>query len=250
MKNLIEINGLTKEYKDSTGYTNLLFRGLDFAVEEKKITTLLAPVGSGKSSMLKVIAGLEPQTAGEINSNFKCSIYIPTDSSIFPWLDVNSNIKYNLPNVSETELQDALQFTGLDGYEDHIPNPKSKGFQLRTALARAIVRKPDLIILDEPFDIIKPSVRQLLVELVIRINRELGIAILMTSTNISRAILVSDKLIVMRKNPGEIIGEFEIGLDADRTLALYESAEFKSIKSNVEETIKSVRDLNEYEFTL
>lgn len=250
MENIIQIKDLKKEYTDSTGYTNVLFSGLNFIVEKNKITSILAPTGSGKSSLLKIVAGLEAQTTGEIIPGELNTAFIPSFDSIFPWLNVKENITYNFSEGLQPDIDSAINFAGLDGYEDHYPHPKSSGFILRVALARSILRKPDLILLDEPFETVKPSVRQDLMELVRRISTELGITILIASANIGRSIFMSDKLFVMRKNPGEIVEAFDINLDRVRNKKLFSSEEYISWKNRVEDTIEKISGLNEYEFTL
>lgn len=250
MNNLIEIKELSKGYKDSTGYTKVLFENLSFCIDQKKVTTILAPAGSGKSSLLKIIAGLELQSTGDVIDNQVSKIYIPSADSTFPWLNVRDNISYSLKNVSEAEIDDAVAFVGLEGYEDHFPHPASKGFHLRIAIARSIIRKPDLIILDEPFESVKPLVRQSLIDLVIKINREFGIAILIASTNIGRSVFISDKLFLMRKNPGEIVNEFNISYTGQRNINLYSSDEYLEMKNSLEEKIRDFAGLNEYEFTI
>ncbi|MCK5456490.1 MAG: ABC transporter ATP-binding protein [Melioribacteraceae bacterium] len=206
----MNIENLTKDYIDSTGHIVHLLEDIDLNINEGEFTTILAPNGAGKSSLLNIIAGLETPSSGKIEDDSKKKIFIPTESSSFPWLNVKENILLNISDSNDTELQEIINLVGLEGYKDHYPNNKSLGFRFRISLARAIMNKADLIVIDEPFTKMRDEVRKGIYLLLRKIQNEKKISVVLGTSNISEAILLSDKIFLMDKDPGRIMDSFEI----------------------------------------
>lgn len=236
MKYELEIKNLSKEFVDETGFKNKLFQNISFKIEKSSITTLLAPTGSGKTSFLKIISGLDKPTAGETVNENSNIVFIPSEPSSFPWMTVEENIHFVLKEKSD--VKKIIKLVGLEGYENHIPNNKSLGFRFRISLARALVSKPSLIVLDEPFTQMDVQTKSEIYELVRKINNSEKQTILLGTTNITEAIYLSDKIVLMKKNPGEIIEEINVEFGKDRTLDILDKEEFHSLRTRIEKIYK------------
>lgn len=240
---------ISKRYTDRVGYNINLLKEISFSIEDNNFTTLLAPVGSGKTSLLKILAGLDLQTSGVIETNCNKRIFIPSQPSSFPWLSVSENIRLN-SNYNKEEIFEIIDLVGLHGYEDHFPHNKSEGFRFRISLGRAIANKPDIIFIDEPFNNLNTSTRQEIYYLMRSIFIQKSIPIIFGTTNITEAIYLSDKIYLMKKNPGEIVDEVNIKLTDKREIDIMNGKEFISIRTEIENTFKDRIDRQLYNFSI
>ena len=233
----LEIKNLTKEFIDETGFKKSLFQNISFNVEKHLVTTLLAPTGTGKTSFLKIISGLEKPTSGEVlkEENSKI-IFIPSSPSSFPWMTVKENITFS--NDDKTDLNKVINLVGLEGYGDHIPNNNSFGFRFRISLARALILKPTLIVLDEPFNKMDSLTKSEIYNLVRKISVSEKQTIILGTTNITEAIYLSDKLVLMKQNPAEILEKIKIDFGKDRNIELFDNDEFHSLRTKIEKIYK------------
>ncbi len=211
-KKTINIESLSKNYTDILGYTIQLFEDISFNIESGKITSILAPHGSGKSTLLKIVAGVEEG----IQEADGTRIYIPAKPSSFPWLNVSENIKFNNKSISDDSVKEIINFVGLEGYEDHNPNNNSVGFRFRISLARAIINNPQLILIDESISTLPQKRRLEFYSLLRKVTSEKGIPILYSTSSVSEAIRLSDKIVLMAQSPSEIICEKIVLIDEEQ----------------------------------
>lgn len=242
---IIDINSLNKDFIDQTGFTVHLLEDVSLKIEKGKISSILAPKGSGKSTLLKIISGLEPAAGDNFLNRDKEVVYIPSKASSFPWLDVKSNIVYNLKSVADDELNKTISLVGLEGYENHYPKNDSLGFRFRIALGRALIRKPDLIVIDESFNEMPSDIKEDLYNLVLSVKRKLALTLLIGTSNISEAVLLSDVIYLMDKNPGRIIGRMDNILNPERTTDIIEDESFLTKRSEIE---SKIAELNKHKF--
>ncbi len=243
MNKILEVNNLSKDYNDETGFNVHLLEDISLEVTENSITTILAPAGAGKTSLLKILSGIESLTSGQIkiNSENQRVVYIPSKPSSFPWYSVKQNI--SLVNRDDEKIKSIVEFVGLEGYEDHFPENNSVGFRFRISLARALAAEPDIIILDEPFDKkIKPVTLERLYELLLSLKSKLGITFLLGTSNLSEAILLSDEIYLMQKEPGKIIDSIQISFDNERYVELMSSEKFINYRNKIEELLKNQKE--------
>lgn len=232
----LEIKNLSKEFVDETGFKNKLFQNISFKIDKSSITTLLAPTGSGKTSFLKIISGLEKPTNGETVNENSNIIFIPSAPSSFPWMTVEENIQFVLKEKSN--VKKIIKLVGLESYENHIPHNKSLGFRFRISLARSLVLNPSLIVLDEPFTQMDVQTKSEIYELIRKINNSEKQTILLGTTNITEAIYLSDKIVLMKKNPGEILEEINVEFGKERTLEILDKEEFHLLRTRIEKIYK------------
>lgn len=250
-ENILDIKNLSKSYYNDAGTRQIILENINLQVVSVEnvgsILSILAPFGSGKTTLLKILAGLE-SFSGEVNLNGKRIgepsgeiIYIPEKSSSLPWLDVKENIelpsklykrenkKFNL-NVNEL-----INLVGLSGYEDFYTSSLPSGFRLRIAIARAMSFNPKFILLDDVFKNLDGDTRSELIELLKNLTTVKNFSFLLATTNISDAILLSEKIFLMRKNPGQIIKEIMIP-----KLSQTDNSEIiTQFKNEIEDTFKS-----------
>lgn len=239
MKSILEAKNISKDYSDASGYNVHLLEDISLDLDEGTITSILAPTGAGKSSLLKILAGLETPTNGtvEINSSNKKIVYIPSKPSSFPWYSVKENL--SLVSKDENKIKKIIEAVGLEGYDNHFPDNNSFGFRLRISLGRAIAAEPGIIILDEPFSKeMKPVTLERMYESILSLRAKFGITILIGTSNVSESILLSDKIYLMKKNPGKIIESIDIKFDEKRSTELILTPKFIDYRNKIESILK------------
>lgn len=207
-----------------------------------KTTALVGPSGCGKSTLLRMIAGLETPSAGSIQIGTETPNQLAKrgalsmafqDPSLLPWRTVRGNIALGakLARKPATGVDDLIELVGLDGFADQRPAELSGGMRQRAAIARALVSKPEVLLLDEPFASVDAITRA-------RLNVELPVlwrdttTILVTHAVIE-AVLLADRVIVLSQRPARIVADIPITLDGPRTEAMTRTAAFKSLCDDV-----------------
>lgn len=212
----IEINNLRKSF----GNTEVL-HGLNLKIARGQLATLLGPSGCGKSTLLRAIAGLNSIDEGEIIIDGKrVDGLAPKDRglgmvfqhyALFPNMNVLDNVKFGLEmkgvdkKTRDTEAKKMIDLVGLTGKEDAYPVNLSGGQQQRVALARSLVTKPDVLLLDEPLSALDAQIRVQLRGLIKSLQAELGITVILVTHDQEEAMSMSDYIFVM--NQGDIVQE-------------------------------------------
>lgn len=206
---MIEISALSKSYDINGGTLNVL-AGLEAKIETRGITVIVGRSGCGKTTLLRLIAGLEQPTSG--------SILIPGGSRVgmvfqearlMPWLNVEKNIAFGVRGRKNAALIRALiALVGLDGFAKAYPAQLSGGMQQRVALARALATDSEIILMDEPFAALDYFTRRQMQAELKRIQQESGRAILMVTHNLDEALTLGDSLIVL--SGGRISRKFDL----------------------------------------
>jgi ABC-type nitrate/sulfonate/bicarbonate transport system ATPase subunit len=236
---MIEIKNITKIYSDEFGSKIKLFSDLSFSVTASKVTSIIAPVGSGKSSLLKIISGIDREYSGQIIRQREGKvILIPSEPSSFPWLSVKENILFGTGKNASVNIDEIISLVGLEGYENHYPDNRSIGFRFRISLARSIAHNPVCLCIDEPFTKMDDESKIEIYQLIRQINDKTGITILLTTTNISEAVFLSDKLYLMSKDPGRIFSTLDINFQGIRNASLFNSDIFISYREQIESLFK------------
>ncbi len=208
------------------------------------VVSVLAPFGTGKTTLLRISAALEKPSEGEVllNGNrFEKPdgrvIFIPAKPSSFPWLSVKENLLFAAGlQISgrakeKAEIQKLIDAVGLTGYEDHFPQDSSLGFRFRISLARALAASPSVILIDDSLKNMHGLTRTEIYELILKIKEVFNISFVITSTNISEAIALSDKIFLLKGRPSKIIKEIKVtgtAADSDRETHL------RSVKEEIE----------------
>ncbi|MCX6173790.1 MAG: ATP-binding cassette domain-containing protein [Ignavibacteriales bacterium] len=236
---MIEVKNVSKIYTDDNGFKNILLNNISLKVPFEKITSIIAPSGSGKSTLLKIISGLEYATHGDVMKNGDHKIvYIPSQPSSFPWLNVKENISLGLLKKDSSEIKSIIRFVGLEGYDSFHPNNKSFGFRFRIALARSLAHHPAVILLDEPSNQMDIQTKKEILLLIRETQKTLKTTFLLATTNITEVLFLSDKIYLMGKSPGEIIADLMVDLPKERNELIYDSEKFIQLRSQIEKSFK------------
>jgi NitT/TauT family transport system ATP-binding protein len=225
--------GVSKTYRSPDHIGRLVLGQVDFTLREGEIVAILGKSGSGKSTFLRVLAGLMPPSEGRVEYRgqpvtgpVRGIAMVFQSFALFPWLTVLGNVELGLEaqGVSAAERRrravDAIDVIGLDGFETAYPKELSGGMRQRVGFARALVVNPDILLLDEPFSqldvLTAETLRNDLLDLWIE-RRIPTKGILMVSHNIEEAVDMADRILIFSSDPGRISAEVPINLPHPRS---------------------------------
>jgi NitT/TauT family transport system ATP-binding protein len=230
-RRLLEVQDARMSY-GLGGKGPLVLDGVNVAIEEGEIVSLLGRSGSGKSSLLRIIAGLLKPTNGRalwqgqpINGPYSGVAMVFQSFALFPWLTVKENVELGLEaqrlpaTERERRASDAIALIGLGGFEGAYPKELSGGMRQRVGFARALVVHPELLLMDEPFSALDvltaETMRTDIIDLWIEGRLPIR-SVLMVTHNIEEAVLMSDRILILASNPGRIMHEMKITLPHPR----------------------------------
>jgi NitT/TauT family transport system ATP-binding protein len=227
---IIELAGVSKTYRSRDGEVASL-RPIDFSISEGEFIAVVGPSGCGKSTLLKMIAGLLPPSAGEIRiegakvlkPNRNVGIVFQ-NALLLPWRTVLGNVMLpidmkRLPKRDYRErARQLLRMTGLAGFERKMPWQLSGGMQQRSAICRALIHDPKIMMMDEPFGALDAMTRERMNLELQRIQGETGKTVLLITHSIPEAVFLADRVLVMTQRPGSIAAVYDVPLSRPRTL--------------------------------
>ncbi len=212
---------------------------VSFAVAPGEFLSVIGPSGCGKSTLFNIIGGLIGDYDGEvIVENERVRGPHPAigmvfqEESTFPWRTVIENVAFplELSGVIKAERHLAAQrliaLVGLDGFERRYPSELSGGMRQRVAIARTLAAQPSILLMDEPFAALDEQTRLLLGDKVLQIQQQLSQTTLLITHNITEAVQLSDRVLVMTYRPGRVKRIVDIDLPRPRTSAIVTSDEF------------------------
>ena len=211
MTDTIEISGLCKSYRVE-GRTVEVLKDLDLTVPAREITVLLGRSGCGKTTLLRLIGGLEKADSGTIRRPPESkTAFVFQEARLMPWLTVEKNIAFGLKkkDVRREDLARLIAMTGLEGFEDALPGQLSGGMQQRAALARALAMKPDFILMDEPFAALDHFTREKMQNFLLELHHNTQCGVLFVTHSIDEALAIGDRIVILsdhKANKGYPIG--------------------------------------------
>jgi NitT/TauT family transport system ATP-binding protein len=219
---LISLRNAGKIYKNGT----VALAGLNFEVREGAFLTLLGPSGCGKSTILRLIAGLDSLSSGTLTRSFSLdrgSIgFVFQDPTLMPWASVFDNVFLGprLQGVSRHDataiVNEVLTLVGLGTEAEAFPRELSGGMRMRVSIARALVLRPPLLLMDEPFAALDEITRFKLNDDLLGLQRALGTTIVFVTHSVYESVYLSSRIAVMGARPGRIIEEIAVDAPSPR----------------------------------
>lgn len=212
---MLSFNDVFYTYHTKQGETSAV-QALSFTVNDGEFVAVIGPSGCGKTTILSLAAGLLTPTAGEITRGGGQCGYMLQKDALFPWRTVEGNIflplevkKCNSPEMRERALTLAVKY-GLKDFLKKTPSQLSGGMRQRVALLRTLAAEPDILLLDEPFSALDYQTRLKVCDDVQGIIKGEGKTALLVTHDISEAIALSDKVVVLSARPAHVVAEHPI----------------------------------------
>lgn len=207
--------------------TNVL-DDVSFDVAAGELVCVLGPSGCGKTTLLKLIAGFMPPSDGRIQIDGRtvtcagpdrCVVF--QEDALFPWLTVAENIAFGAKGVIprsriDAEVQRYLDLVGLSAFKNYLPKEISGGMKQRVALARVLILTPKVLLMDEPFGALDAQTREEMQDLLLRLWAELSHTIVFVTHDLTEAVTLADRILVMDANPSRIRSAFPVPLPRPR----------------------------------
>ncbi len=217
MEYLLSFNNVSKNFYNDLGETKVL-NDLSFSIKNQEIVTLLGPSGCGKSTILNIISSLEKESNGKVNINAEIGYMFQKDN-LLPYLNIYKNIILGL-EIQKKKTKENLDYGlslinkyGLSDFINYYPNELSGGMKQRVSLIRTLVLKPDLLLLDEPFSALDAQTKLTVQNDVYNIIKQEKKSALIVTHDISEAIALSDKIIILTSRPASIKKMIDISIN-------------------------------------
>jgi len=217
-------------------YGNLkVLDGVSFTASEGEFVCILGESGCGKTTILKIIAGLESFDEGRVEFKGGRIGFVFQDDRLLPWRSVRENILFALKafKMREEKLNELIEFVGLKGFENYYPKQLSGGMRQRVGIARALAIEPDLLLMDEPFANLDARTRERMQEELLRLV--IGKTVVFVTHSIEEAAFLADKIVILSPRPAKVLKSLQVNLPKPRDRT---SDEFVRLKREIYETLK------------
>ncbi|WP_180160300.1 ABC transporter ATP-binding protein [Acinetobacter sp. YH12054] len=251
---ILEAKKLTQSFKHGKTDRTILNQ-LDLKIHKREFICVIGPSGCGKSTFSRIVAGLDPYSSGELLVDGQ-AIEGPSPErgmvfqgyTLFPWKTVKENVMFGplmkgASNASaESSAREWIDIIGLEKYQDQYPHQLSGGMKQRVAIARALVNEPKILLMDEPFGALDPHTRQKMQKHLMDLWQNIDITIIFVTHDMDEAILLADRIVALKANPGEIKEIIEVDLPRPRNPELMLSPEFKQLRERVDFLVHAQED--------
>lgn len=200
---MLRVSGLTKEYHGLT-----VLKDLDFQVEDQEIVAVLGPSGCGKSTLLNLIGGVVRGYQGRIENKAERIGYVFQEDRLLPWLTVYDNIRIVRRREDKERILQLISQMRLTGFEDYYPEQLSGGMCQRCGIARAFYYGSQLLLMDEPFKSLDFNLRLEMLKSLSDLWETEQTSVIFVTHDIDEALMIADRITVMRGRPAEVAGEF------------------------------------------
>ena len=211
MSDTIEVSNLCKSFRVEDRELEVL-KNLNLTVPANEITVLLGRSGCGKTTLLRLIGGLDKDYTGTITipRNTRPA-FVFQEARLMPWLTVSQNIAFGLKkkDLDPKAIQALISLTGLEGFADALPRQLSGGMQQRTALARALALDPGFILMDEPFAALDHFTREKMQQVLLDIHRQNRCGVLFVTHSIDEALAIADRIVILENHQAK--KEYPVG---------------------------------------
>ncbi len=253
----LSIQDLSITYVGRDGEQTEAVRDVSFDILDKpgvgEVVVFLGPSGCGKSTILKAVAGLLPPTKGKVLLDGQPVGAPGRDRGMvfqaytsFGWLTVRDNVEYGLklrgvPRAERRAQSDKyLKAVGLDDFADRYPKDLSGGMKQRVAIARTLINKPRLVLMDEPFGALDPQTRWGMQGLLLDVSKSEDNTILFVTHDVSEAVYLADTVYVLSARPARILHKVDVPFFAVRDIALKSAPEFRAVEKKLLDLLYTV----------
>ncbi len=208
---LVRLRGVGKLFPNGTE----ALRHVDLDIQRGEFVSLLGPSGCGKSTILRLLAGLAAPTSGDIHwpsTDHELS-FVFQDPTLMPWANVFDNVWLPLRlrglsrSAARVRIEEMLAKVGLSGFEKSYPRELSGGMKMRVSIARALVTRPAVILMDEPFAALDEITRTKLNDDLVQLKCELDATVIFVTHSVFESVYLSNRVVVMAPRPGRILNE-------------------------------------------
>jgi NitT/TauT family transport system ATP-binding protein len=227
---IVRLSAVSKTYGRGNAAVAALTE-VSIGVAKGEFICFVGASGCGKSTLLSLVAGLDQPTSGEVCTGDHKIAFMFQEPALFPWLTAAGNIDLALrvrktPKAARrSRVAELLELVGLTSFAAARPHQLSGGMRQRVALARALAQDADVLLMDEPFGALDAITRNLLHSELERIVAETGLTVLFVTHNVSEAVRLADRVIVLSNRPGRIVAEHTVALPRPRRIDGSEAAE-------------------------
>lgn len=246
---ILEAQKLSQVFKQGKQNRTVLNQ-INLKIHKREFICVIGPSGCGKSTFSRVVAGLDPYTSGQIIVDGQ-PIEGPSPErgmvfqgyTLFPWKTVKENVMFGplMKGAShasaEGSAREWINIIGLEKYENQYPHELSGGMKQRVAIARALVNEPKILLMDEPFGALDPHTRQKMQRHLMDLWQNIDITIIFVTHDMDEAILLADRIVALKANPGEIKEILEVDLPRPRHPDLMLTDEFKHLRKRVDSLV-------------
>lgn len=237
---VVQLESVGKSFMRRDGEQLEVLRNIDLDVPERSIVALVGASGCGKSTLLNIVAGLIPPDQGTVFLNgqkssafkdWRTMTYMFQEDRLFPWRTTAQNVALGLeaagmPRAERRErVMQVLELVGLEKFADSFPHELSGGMRSRAALGRSLVTEPSILLMDEPFSKLDPSIRTQMHDEVLRIAGLRQMSVLFVTHDVEEAVVLANKIVVLMPRPGRVKETREIDLPYPRNPLSPEVAE-------------------------
>lgn len=233
-----------------------ILSGIDFSIRSREFVTVVGSSGCGKTSLLRLMAGLARPTKGTVlysgtpitrSRQDVAIVFQDYGRALLPWRTVSGNVSLaleamNVPQSQHGErIKHVLELVGLLQHAEKFPMQLSGGMQQRLQIARALVQEPKAILMDEPFGALDAMTRQSLQDEILTIVARTQATVFFVTHDLEEAIYLGDRVIVLQPNPGRIVRTYDVGLSRPRDqLRTRECAEFGELRHELYTLLKGL----------
>ncbi|MDV3128406.1 ABC transporter ATP-binding protein [Mycobacterium sp. 21AC1] len=252
----LRVNGVSKSYGGGSERVDVL-ADISADILDGELLCIVGPSGAGKTTLLRCLTGLMPPTAGSISLDGEqlrgpderiSIVFQDYTRSLFPWMTVSRNIELPLRargvqrQIRRQRVARVLDDVGLAATEKKYPWQLSGGMQQRVAIARALVTEPEVLVMDEPFASVDAQTRLELEDLTLTLKRDQGVTVVVVTHDIDEAVYMSDRIVVLSKNPATVqeIVSTDFGPDRNQ-FETREDPRFGELRSHILALIRTAQ---------
>ena len=245
----IAIEGVSKRFRNAA----VALEDISLTVERGEFVTFLGPSGCGKSTLLKLVSGLSPVSEGQVQVNGMTPVnarelmsFIFQDATLLPWRTVEQNVglgmelEHSARSLRRERVAKMLDLVGLGQVAKRYPRQLSGGMRMRASIARALVSRPRILLMDEPFAALDEMTRDRLNEELLRLYSEQKWTVLFVTHSVAEAVFLSTRVVILAAHPGRVAHTVEVDLPWPRTAETRMSKAFEEQVTRASRLLRGV----------